>query len=416
MEKEIELILDSFISDFDQRKLELLDRILLSLLLKKEVLLWRGKNRIRTRKIEEILDRYHSYRDLLRRRLLKMGGVNKDFLEKKIYSAPTRLILLITHRCQLRCKDCRVGKFPAVMNEKILFRGIDLLFTSNRDDIQLQFFGGEPLLEFELIKKAVAYAERLNERLRKNLKFILTTNGILMTKERIDFLKKHNFFIECSVDGEIENQLKTRKAHNGKNYYTQVMRNFKYLFDSDIPHYSISVFMPDNVSSMYRNFKHLVNAGFKKLQMNYSLGIFWPKKSINTLFRQSQRIFEFVREKKGVEFINLTSLRREPVVLNAELTVDCDGGIYLESGICLEEDFFSMKKKFLVSCLSKAENIGFYTTTPFQNFYRLTKAYAEAYPDFRNIILNNIFLGRMYGEFLKRGCWGNVKIRGEYPW
>ena len=68
---------------------------------------------------------------------------------------PARLVLLITHNCQLRCKYCRVRKFPASMSETTLFKAIDLLFTFNRRDLELQFFGGEPLLEFDLIKKGV---------------------------------------------------------------------------------------------------------------------------------------------------------------------------------------------------------------------------------------------------------------------
>ena len=96
-------------------------------------------------------------------------------------------------------------------------------------------------------------------------------------------------------------------------------------------------------------------------------------------------------------------MRREPVVLNAELTVDCDGGIYLESGICLEEDFFEMKDKFLVTNLKKAKNINLYSSTIFQNFYRLSRIYAAVNPQFRKIILNNIILGRKFDRFIRNG-------------
>lgn len=227
----------------------------------------------------------------------------------------------------------------------------------------------------------------------------------------MDFFKKHKFLIECSIDGEIENQLKMRRERSGIDYYSQLLDNLEYLFSSNVAHYSISVAMPQNAADIFSNFKHLVSLGFKRLQMNYSLGVFWPENAIAKLFEETVKITNYLKKRKGVEFINLTSMRREPVVLNAELTVDCDGGIYLESGICLEEDFGAMKKKFLVTDINKAKNINLYASTQFQNFYRLSRAYSYVNPEFRKIILNNIFLGLRYSKFIKNGYYPDLKVQ-----
>lgn len=394
--------------DLDQRKLEFLDKMLFSLLSKKEIMLCRGERGKKTQRFDELLKRYCDYRGLIYRELLKGGVAGEDFLLRNIYCPPARLILLITHNCQLRCKYCRVRKFPASMKTDFLFKGIDLLFTSNRQDLQLQFFGGEPLLRFDLVKKAVAYAENINKRLKRDLSFILTTNGIALSRDKVDFFKRHKFIIECSIDGEIESQLKARRAPGGKNYYSRVINNFQYLFQSGIPHYSISVVMPESVSLMSRNFAHLVGVGFKRLQMNYSLGVFWSEKAIKRLFRETKEIVQgCLKRRKGIELINISPARREPVVLNAELTVDCDGDIYSEYGICLEEDFSAMKNKFLVTELKNAENINLYSSTQFQNFYRLSKIYSAANRKFRRIILNNIILGKRYEAFLRMASRGD---------
>ncbi len=400
MENTIERLLKSFTLNFDQNKLDLLDSFLFSLLLEKELLLVKRKNRARVKEIEKVLARYWDYRDLVYQRLAAKNKVRKDQLLEKIYMPPTRLILLLTHSCQLRCKYCQVQKFSGVMREQVLLKAIDLLFTSKRPDLQLQFFGGEPLLRFDLIKKAVAYAEKINRQMKRDLTFVLTTNGILLTKDKLDFLKEHKFVIECSIDGEVKNQLGSRKAADGKNYYRLVLENYGRLFNSGVPHYSISVFMPENVSSMYGNFRYLSGIGFKSLQMNYSLGVFWPEESIKALLCQTSKIGKYAK-KEGPGFVNLGALRREPVVLNAELTVDCDGGIYLESGICLEEDFSAMKNKFLVTELKEAENINLYSSTQFQNFYRLSEIYSQGKDEYRKIILNNILLGKRYDAFLR---------------
>jgi sulfatase maturation enzyme AslB (radical SAM superfamily) len=402
MEKEIEAAINYFLIDLDQRKLEVLDRVLLSLLLRKELLLFEGKDSPEAARIGKILSRYHDYRALLLRKSLKSTRLDKGFLISRIYPAPTRLILLVTHSCQLKCRYCRVRKFSSSMSEDVMRKAVDLLFTSNRNDLQLQFFGGEPLLRFDLVRKAVEYAEGINKKLKRKLTFILTTNGIALTPEKIGFFKKHKFIIECSIDGEIENQLRTRRARSGADYYAQLVRNLKLLFKSGVEHYSISVLMPSGASSFFESFKHLVKMGFKRLQVNYALGVFWPREEIARLFEETDKAARHVKQNKNIEFINMSSLRREPVVLNAELTVDCDGGIYLESGICLEEDFAAMKKKFQVGDIERSRDINLLASSVFQNFYRLSRAYADVNPKFRKIILNNIFLGKNYEKPIKR--------------
>ncbi|OQB09490.1 MAG: hypothetical protein BWY16_00961 [Candidatus Omnitrophica bacterium ADurb.Bin205] len=257
------------------------------------------------------------------------------------------------------------------------------------------------MLNYGLLKKGVEYANKAGLNNRKAISFLLTTNGIELTKEKVDFFRKHGFTVEFSIDGEVKNQLCSRKSSNGTNYYSKMLNNFNYLKKSRVPYYSISVFMPENVSSMFDNFVSLVNAGFERLQINYALGVFWDKKASTMLFTQTRRVIDFVRKHKNIEFVNLSSMRKEPVVLNAELTLDCDGGIYLESGICLEEDFAAMKDKFKVSNIKTAKNINLLSTTAFRNFYNLSMVYGKANPLFRKIIVNNIKLGSEYERLLK---------------
>ena len=402
MERQIEAIIDSFWIDLDQRKLEVLDNLLFCLLLRKEMLLLSGGKALEARRLEKVLLRYRDYRNLILRKSLQKARLDERNLIQRIYPAPTRLILLITHSCQLKCRYCRVRKFSDSMDEDVLLKGVELLFTSNRKDLQLQFFGGEPLLRFDLVKKAVEHAKELNKKFKKDLTFILTTNGIALTREKVDYFKKNRFLIECSIDGEVENQLKMRRSVSGVDYYSLMTDNLRYLFASKVPHYSISVVMPQNVSMMSRAFKHLANLGFKRLQMNYSLGVLWPREAIERLFDETETISRYLKKNKALEFVNLSSIRREPVVLNSELTVDCDGGIYLESGICLEEDFAAMKKKFQVGDINKSRDINLLASTPFQNFNRLSSVYGKISPKFRKIILNNILLGQEYDKLIRK--------------
>jgi len=390
--------LDSWLIDFDGRKLDALDKFLFLLLRYKEILALKGKKKEAMR-YGVLIDRWSDYRNILMKKSLHLGISNK-MIKEKLFQSPSRLILLITHNCQLRCSYCRVGKYPAVMNEQIMKKGINLALSFNRTKVQIQFFGGEPLLCFDIIKKAVYYANALNKKKKKDLSFIVTTNGIALTPEKIKFFKKHRFIVECSFDGEASTQLKNRKAKNGSDYYNIVEKNFRNLTRSGAIYYSISVVTPKDVSKMYDNFIYLVRIGFRKIQINYNLGVMWRLKNRQEFFRQNKKIIAYAKKNK-IEFINLTKHRKEPVVLNAEHTVDCDGEIYLESGICLEEDFENMKKKFRTASLKGVNMPHLTEKSQFKNFYKLEKAYCASKPVFRDIILNNVEFGLAYKKYLE---------------
>jgi len=333
-------------------------------------------------------------------KIAEFGEVIRMFSRHVKSGSADRLVLLLTHSCQLRCKYCSVRKFPARISKETLFRAIDLLMTSRKKELQLQFFGGEPLLEFGLLKNAVEYAKKMSSKHRKKIKFILTTNGILLDNEKLDYLKKEGFLLEFSIDGQTETQLRTRTAADGRDYYSVVLSNLKNAAGSSLEFYTISVTTPETVNCLSRNFEYLASIGQKRIQVNYSLGIFWNAYSIKTLLSELGKIMDFLGspEGKGIEFINLTRTRREPAVLNAEITVDCDGGIYLETGICLEEDFNEMKRNFSIGNIKTSKNINEISSTRFNNFRMLSEAYGDK---FRKIIINNIELGRLVNRYIK---------------
>ena len=364
--------------DLNSKKL---DKELINMIYKKELLILTKGDKDEIKKLSHLIQKYDT------KNLRISGGVN-------------RLVVMLTHSCQLKCKYCSVRKFDSEMSPEILFKAIDLLFTSNKDNIQLQFFGGEPLLKFDLVKQGVTYAEKKSEQTRKNIEFILTTNGILLTKDKLEYFKGHNFTIEFSLDGDIETQLKSRSLKNGGNYYQLVLDNLKDLARSNIRYYIISVVTPSNVHNLFNNFKYLYDFGFRNLQINYSLGVVWPKEKIKELFKQLEIIKS---ESENLTLINSLKTRREPVVLNAELTVDCDGIIYLETGICLEKDFSQLKKDFKVGDLDSIEDINSICPMRSDTFRRLVEVYTKKDEKFREVILNNIWLGKKMINFFKSG-------------
>jgi sulfatase maturation enzyme AslB (radical SAM superfamily) len=377
----------------------LIDSILLYLLYKKEKALLDEDNFLVSHifsvgEVGKIIDYYYDYRQKIKQNIINQGyaALEADYQLYKDTEA-SRLVLLLTHSCQLRCQYCRVRKFPAVMDIEVLYKSIELLFSSYRQHLELQFFGGEPLLEFDLLKKAVNYANSLKEKNNKKVSFIISTNGIALDYEKVKFLKENDFTVEISCDGPREYQLKNRGDAQHSDYYGQLLKNIRLSQKHSLNFYIIMVVLPDDVSNLFNNFLYLSEKGFKNIQINYALGVFWPQSARQELMRQLDKIKKFIKDKNQTALINSGALRREPVVLNAELTVDCDGGIFYETGICLEEDFYKMKQLFCAGTVYKTLEINSLSPTPLKTFYMLSSVYANHNQHFRRIILNNIDCG-----------------------
>jgi len=348
--------------------MDALDLMLFRLIYTHEKLVMEGKE---PRELLDIINRYFEYPEIVTQR----NNIALDELSDGV----NRLVVLLTHACQLDCRYCSVKKYKADMDIDTLKRAIDLLFTSKKDEKQLQFFGGEPLLRFELLKEGVKYAKS-----KGKVQFILTTNGVGLDRDVIGFLKKHSFVVEMSLDGDMKTQLKNRKALSGEDYYDEVISNMQKLKSEGVKYHVISVVTPSDIRQLIPNIKTLINHGFENIQINYALGYLWTEEDMTQFFEEMK--------KAPIELVNATKMRREPVVLNAEITVDCNGEIFLETGICLETDFKKLKKDFMLGNLDTITDINTLFPTRSRNFKRLVDAYSDK-ENFREIIMSNIKMG-----------------------
>lgn len=112
--------------------------------------------------------------------------------------------LSITHNCNLGCAYCYAGKkFKKDMSLETAKKAVDLSFKSSSIDdlIEFGFFGGEPLLKFDLIRKIVAYIREKEQQQLRAVRMQITTNGTLITPEILSFIKKENIGLCFSIDG-----------------------------------------------------------------------------------------------------------------------------------------------------------------------------------------------------------------------
>ena len=161
------------------------------------------------------------------------GAVLSEFYENQLHG----LTLQVTQNCNLRCDYCVYsGKYnmrthsDKTMNLEMAQAGIDYLFEHSKkiNTLRIGFYGGEPLLEFDLIKCCVEYIEQKSS--DKNINFYITTNATLLTPSVIDFLVQNNFQITISFDGPKEiHDNQRRYADSGMGSFDTVVKRLEYL-------------------------------------------------------------------------------------------------------------------------------------------------------------------------------------------
>ena len=144
------------------------------------------------------------------------------------------LCLHIAHTCNLNCEYCFAsqGKYHgdrALMSFETGKRAIDFLVenSGSRVNLEVDFFGGEPLMNFDVVKQIVAYARSIEKEKNKNFRFTLTTNGMLVDEDVIEFANKECHNVVLSLDGRKEIHDNLRKTVNGKGSYDIIVPKFQ---------------------------------------------------------------------------------------------------------------------------------------------------------------------------------------------
>lgn len=198
-------------------------------------------------------------KDDLLKRFVDNGLLKETIIEKIEHPETDRLkylsmhrmedlILQITQQCNLRCSYCAYSGnyYNRIHSEKrmdfnMAKKAIDFYLSRSDEmsELSLSFYGGEPLLEYELIKECVAYIKE--HRGERNVSFPMTTNATLLTNEKYDFLINNNFKITISLDGPEETHNANRKFKSGRGSFDIVMKNLKSLKEYNEVYYKNNV-------------------------------------------------------------------------------------------------------------------------------------------------------------------------------
>lgn len=201
--------------------------------------------------------------------------VDKAFDLKKRNTVIKALCLHVAHTCNLNCEYCFAsqGKYHgdrALMSLEVGKRALDFLIENSgtRTNLEVDFFGGEPLMNWEVVKEIVKYGREIEKIHNKNFRFTLTTNGVLLNDDVIDFANKEMHNVVLSLDGRREIHDHLRKTVNGKGSYDTIVPKFQHFIEKrgDRGYYMRGTFTHNNVDFANDIF-HMADLGFTELSM-----------------------------------------------------------------------------------------------------------------------------------------------------
>ena len=243
--------------------------------------------------VSKILDRYPGREDVTREEILKccdqieqLKASGKLFtpdtfapmagaLKERTSGVVKALCLHVAHTCNLNCSYCFAsqGKYHgsrAVMSFEVGKQALDFLIdhSGNRRNLEVDFFGGEPLMNFDVVKELVAYARSREKETGKHFRFTLTTNGMLINDDVIDFANREMSNVVLSLDGRKEIHDRFRVDYAGHGSWERIVPKFQKLVESrgGKNYYMRGTFTHANPDYL-KDIQEMLRLGFTELSM-----------------------------------------------------------------------------------------------------------------------------------------------------
>ena len=233
-------------------------------------------------KEEEIREALEDVQELTREGRLFTRDVFEPMIDqvKQRKTVVKALCLHIAHDCNRACKYCfaEEGEYHgrrALMSYEVGKKALDFLIASsgNRRNLEVDFFGGEPLMNWQVVKDLVAYGREQEKIHNKHFRFTVTTNGVLLNDEIQDFINREMDNVVLSLDGRKEINDNMRPFRNGKGSYDLIVPKFQKLADSrnQERYYVRGTFTRNNLD-FSNDVLHFADLGFKQMSIEPVVG------------------------------------------------------------------------------------------------------------------------------------------------
>ena len=263
---------------------------------------------------EDIEEAYNEVKELIEEERLFTDDIYKDFVMdfKKRTTVVKALCLHIAHDCNLACKYCFAdeGEYHGkreLMSYEVGKKALDFLVANSgsRTNLEVDFFGGEPLMNFEVVKQLVKYGRSLEEPNNKKFRFTLTTNGVLLDDDILEFANKEMSNLVLSLDGrkEVHDLMRPRRGGQGS-YDTVVPKFIKAAESRNQMNYYVRGTYTRNNLDFAKDVIHMADLGFEQISVepvvaDKSESYAIREEDIDTLIKQYDELTaEMIKRKK----------------------------------------------------------------------------------------------------------------------
>lgn len=265
---------------------------------------------------EDIESCYQEIVELYNDKILFSDDDYEKYAKYSVASPVKAMCLNIAHDCQLRCKYCFAstgdfGKGRKLMSFETGKHAIDFLLenSGDRPNLELDFFGGEPLMNFKVVKQIVEYARSREKEYNKKFRFTITTNGLLLDDEKIEFINKEMSNVVLSIDGRKSVNDYFRVLPNGSGCYDIILPKYKKLVEGrgDKEYYVRGTFTNKNLDFSNDVFA-LYEAGFDQISIEPVVGegdeYALTEKELPAVFKEYEILAKKIldNEKNGKKF------------------------------------------------------------------------------------------------------------------
>ena len=234
-----------------------------------------GREEISRRDLEECYEQIAALRDAGQLFTPDTFEPMAGSLKEKTAGVVKALCLHVAHTCNLNCAYCFAsqGKYHgerAVMSFEVGKQALDFLIANSgsRRNLEVDFFGGEPLMNFQVVKDLVAYARSIEKEHNKNFRFTLTTNGLLINEDVIDFANREMSNVVLSLDGRKEIHDRYRVDYAGNGSWERIVPKFQKLVAArgGKNYYMRGTFTHANPDFL-KDIQQMLDLGFTELSM-----------------------------------------------------------------------------------------------------------------------------------------------------
>ena len=334
-------------------------------------------------------------------RPLPLEGDTPEFLEGfERQPDPGRIAVVPTTACQMRCTYCRVALGRENAPPEVLDRAVDLLLTSRRETLELQFFGGEPLLRRDEVVRTMRRGDEFAGRMGKRLRYTITTNGLLLDASLLEVLRDHDARVMFSIDGDPATMARYRPlAGRDRDAARSVIeRNLVALVRSGVPHFVNVVVTPEAAVELPDRLEYLARVGVRTVQICYSTGPGW---TAGRRIQFCEALATCARTVGGRMRIQNFGSHAEPTVLSNDLLVDVDGTLYGDTALFAEQVFPGLRDAYRLGSVFDLERFDGLRSSRARNLAILRETY-ESGTEERRLVEDHLQFGRQVQATLDR--------------